>query len=60
MPMEEERKEYWEEHSKDGSMQEMMLDNDAESLHKVEQPEILSYLPDYTGKVVVDLGAGIG
>ncbi|OWF37358.1 phosphoethanolamine N-methyltransferase 3-like [Mizuhopecten yessoensis] len=53
-------KEYWDEHSKDASMQEMMLDNDAEELSKDELPEILSYLPKYDNLDVVELGAGIG
>ncbi|XP_060081826.1 uncharacterized protein LOC132561112 [Ylistrum balloti] len=53
-------KDYWIEHSKDASMQEMMLDNDAEELSKDELPEILSYLPKYDGMDVVELGAGIG
>ncbi|XP_059147708.1 uncharacterized protein LOC131935364 [Physella acuta] len=52
--------EYWKEHSKEGSVNEMMLDTCAEELTKEELPEILSYLPDFTGKVVVELGAGIG
>lgn len=53
-------KDYWNEHSKDASMQEMMLDNDAEILSKDELPEILSYLPNYDNIDVVELGAGIG
>ena len=52
--------EFWKEHSKDGSMEEMMLDSKAEELSKDELPEILSYLPDFKGKDVVELGAGIG
>nr|KAG5713033.1 hypothetical protein BaRGS_021827 [Batillaria attramentaria] len=38
----------------------MMLDNNAEELTKEELPEIMSYLPDYTGKRIIELGAGIG
>ncbi|XP_033754647.1 phosphoethanolamine N-methyltransferase 3-like isoform X2 [Pecten maximus] len=53
-------KEYWNEHSKDASMEEMMLDNDAEELSKDELPEILSYLPTYDYLDIVELGAGIG
>ncbi|BFZ12596.1 hypothetical protein BsWGS_15635 [Bradybaena similaris] len=52
--------EYWKEHSKEGSVNEMMLDTAAEELTKEEVPEILSYLPDWTGKTVLELGAGIG
>ena len=52
--------DFWKEHSKDASMEEMMLDQSAEELSKEELPEILSYLPDFTGKDVVELGAGIG
>lgn len=42
------------------SVVEMMLDIGAEELAELEQPEILSYLPDFAGKRVMDLGAGIG
>ncbi|CAL1532532.1 unnamed protein product [Lymnaea stagnalis] len=52
--------DYWKEHSKEGSVKEMMLDTKAEELTKEELPEILSYLPDFSGKTVIELGAGIG
>lgn len=52
--------DYWSEHSKDGSVQEMMLDNNAETLTQLEMPEILNLLPDYTEQNVLELGAGIG
>lgn len=52
--------EYWQEHSKEASVEEMMLDSAAEELTKAETPEILSYLPDYRGRTVLELGAGIG
>ncbi|KAH9488113.1 Phosphoethanolamine N-methyltransferase 3 [Bulinus truncatus] len=52
--------DYWKEHSKEGSVNEMMLDTSAEELTKEELPEILSYLPDFRGKTVIELGAGIG
>ena len=52
--------DYWKEHSKDGSVEEMMLDNHAAELSKEEMPEILSYLPEWQGKDVIELGAGIG
>lgn len=51
---------FWTEHSQDGSLIEMMLDTNAEELTKHELPEILSYLPSFEGKDVVELGAGIG
>ncbi len=42
------------------SEKEMMLDDGAELLGKVEIPEILSMLPEYEGRDVLELGAGIG
>lgn len=52
--------EFWKEHSIQASLQEMMLDSNAEELNKEELPEILSLLPDFSGKRVIELGAGIG
>ena len=52
--------DYWIEHSKDASMVEMMLDNNAEEIQKFEEPEIMSYLPSIKQKTIVDMGAGIG
>ncbi|XP_052231332.1 uncharacterized protein LOC127844849 isoform X1 [Dreissena polymorpha] len=52
--------EFWQEHSQEASLQEMMLDTNAHQLTKHELPEILSYLPSYAGKDIVELGAGIG
>lgn len=52
--------EFWEEHSQDGSLNEMMLDDNAEELCRKELPEILSYLPPYENQDVIELGAGIG
>ena len=51
---------YWRQHSKDASLQEMMLDSNAEELGKEEIPEVLSMLPDTSGMDVLELGAGIG
>lgn len=51
---------FWTEHSQDASLVEMMLDTNAEELSRHELPEILSYLPSWDGKDVVELGAGIG
>ncbi|CAN4086614.1 unnamed protein product [Withania somnifera] len=38
----------------------MMLDSNASHLDKEERPEVLSILPPYEGKTVLELGAGIG
>jgi SAM-dependent methyltransferase len=38
----------------------MMLDSRASDLDKEERPEVLSLLPPYEGKSVLELGAGIG
>lgn len=51
---------FWNEHSKEASLVEMMLDTNAEELTKHELPEVLSFLPSFEGKDVVELGAGIG
>ncbi|XP_034086679.1 phosphoethanolamine N-methyltransferase 3-like isoform X4 [Gymnodraco acuticeps] len=51
---------FWEEHSKDGTVEEMMLDSRAKELTQHELPEILSLLPCLTGSRVLELGAGIG
>ena len=48
------------DHSQDASQEEMMLDEEAELLGREEIPEILDMLPDYKGKDVLELGAGIG
>ncbi|CAL9759419.1 unnamed protein product [Musa acuminata subsp. burmannicoides] len=60
---EEERevqKSYWMEHSRDLTVEAMMLDSRASELDKEERPEVLSLLPPYKGKSVLELGAGIG
>ncbi|XP_062232050.1 phosphoethanolamine N-methyltransferase 1 [Phragmites australis] len=54
------QKSYWEEHSKDLTVEAMMLDSRAADLDKEERPEVLSLLPSYKGKSVLELGAGIG
>ncbi|XP_078163961.1 phosphoethanolamine N-methyltransferase-like [Carex rostrata] len=54
------QKSYWLEHSKDLTVEAMMLDSRASDLDKEERPEILSLLPCYKGKSVLELGAGIG
>ncbi|KAG8086294.1 hypothetical protein GUJ93_ZPchr0010g10943 [Zizania palustris] len=54
------QRSYWEEHSKDLTVEAMMLDSRAADLDKEERPEIMSVLPHYKGKLVLELGAGIG
>uniref|UniRef100_A0A7C8Z6X3 phosphoethanolamine N-methyltransferase n=1 Tax=Opuntia streptacantha TaxID=393608 RepID=A0A7C8Z6X3_OPUST len=63
MAMAQERevqKKYWIEHSIDLTVEAMMLDSKASDLDKEERPEVLSLLPPYEGKSVLELGAGIG
>ncbi|XP_021801247.1 phosphoethanolamine N-methyltransferase 1 [Prunus avium] len=54
------QKNYWMEHSADLTVEAMMLDSKASDLDKEERPEVLSMLPPYEGKSVLELGAGIG
>ncbi|KAM7279531.1 hypothetical protein ACFE04_006665 [Oxalis oulophora] len=54
------QKKYWMEHTKDLTVEAMMLDSKAIDLDKEERPEVLSLLPPYEGKSVLELGAGIG
>ncbi|CAL0312360.1 unnamed protein product [Lupinus luteus] len=54
------QKSYWVEHSVDLSVEAMMLDSKAQYLDVEERPEVLSLLPAYEGKSVLELGAGIG
>ena len=51
---------YWNENSRDQSVEEMMLDENASNLTQFEHPEILSLLPNLKGQRVLELGAGIG
>ena len=51
--------EYWADHSAP-TIEKMMLDTDAASIDKLERPEILSQIPSFAGKDVLELGAGIG
>ena len=53
-------KKFWHKHSTECNEKEMMLDNDAEIIGRSEIPEILALLPDIRGKVILELGAGIG
>lgn len=52
--------EFWKEHSKAATVEEMMLDSRAKELTEHELPEILSMLPPLEGRRVLELGAGIG
>lgn len=54
------QKKYWLEHSSNLTVEAMMLDSKAADLDKEERPEVLSLLPPYEGKSVLELGAGIG
>ncbi|KAK1320780.1 Phosphoethanolamine N-methyltransferase 1 [Acorus calamus] len=54
------QKSYWIEHSKDLTVEAMMLDSRASDLDKEERPEVLSLLPPFKGKSILELGAGIG
>lgn len=54
------QKKYWIEHSTELTVEAMMLDSKAADLDKEERPEVLSLLPPYEGKSVLELGAGIG
>ena len=53
-------KEYWVKHSQIGNLQEMLLDSNAEEISDNELPEILSILPSFKSKKLLELGAGIG
>ena len=53
-------KTYWEGNSGKGSLEEMMLDSRAKEIDPLDLPEVLSLLPDYADKDVIELGAGIG
>ncbi|XP_053133747.1 uncharacterized protein LOC128337138 [Hemicordylus capensis] len=52
--------QFWQEHSRDSSLQEMMLDSGALQLTREDTPEILALLPSLERQEVLELGAGIG
>ncbi|KAK6297968.1 hypothetical protein J4Q44_G00310230 [Coregonus suidteri] len=52
--------EFWKEHSRQATVEEMMLDSHAQELTQHELPEILSLLPSLPGQRLLELGAGIG
>ena len=51
---------FWKEHSANATVEEMFLDSTGREIAEIEQPEILCMLPDYQGKRILELGAGIG
>jgi hypothetical protein len=53
-------KDFWVKHSAGANIQEMLLDSNAEQISDSELPEILSILPSFKCKKVLELGAGIG
>jgi hypothetical protein len=53
-------KDFWVKHSAGANIQEMLLDSNAEQISDSELPEILSILPSFKYKKVLELGAGIG
>ncbi|XP_048364808.1 phosphoethanolamine N-methyltransferase 3-like [Sphaerodactylus townsendi] len=53
-------RQFWQEHSKASSLEEMMLDSSAQQLTQEDVAEILGLLPCVEGLVVLELGAGIG
>eukprot|EP00743_Colponemidia_sp_Colp-15_P008101 GILK01008782.1.p1 GENE.GILK01008782.1~~GILK01008782.1.p1 ORF type:complete len:505 (+),score=91.76 GILK01008782.1:157-1671(+) len=57
-------KKYWTKYSKDGTIEEMLLDADATLLHAAEKNEILQVVERYAPPAgygqVLELGAGIG
>jgi len=51
---------FWEKNSKEASLEEMMLNSDAKSIRSLEEPEVLSLLPNFQDMDVVELACGIG
>ena len=49
---------YWQKQQ--ASIQGMMLNPEAEELHHYEKKQIISCLPDLSGKTVLELASGIG
>jgi phosphoethanolamine N-methyltransferase len=49
---------FWQQQQ--SNSQGMMLNDKATELDKLEQKEIISYLPNLKGKKILELGAGIG
>lgn len=53
-------KDYWVKHSQFANIQEMLLDSNAQEISDNEMPEMMSLLPSFKSKRVLELGAGIG
>lgn len=51
---------FWESHSHNASIEEMMLDTNASLISQEELPEVMALLPELKGKKVLELGGGIG
>lgn len=51
---------FWESHSHNASIEEMMLDTNASLISQEELPEVMALLPELKGKNVLELGGGIG
>ncbi|KAL4613037.1 phosphoethanolamine N-methyltransferase 3-like [Arapaima gigas] len=52
--------QFWLEHSQQATVEEMMLDSNAEQLTQHELPEIMALLPNINDATILELGAGIG
>lgn len=53
-------KRYWHEHSENASLEEMLLDKNAEELGRLDRDEIFNIIPCLNGKDIIEIGAGIG
>lgn len=53
-------KSFWSGFKKDPSVKEMLLDTDASKMDAEELSEVLSLLPEWKGKRILELGGGIG
>ncbi|XP_071812074.1 uncharacterized protein [Apostichopus japonicus] len=56
----QEMKSFWSGFKKDPSVKEMLLDTDASNMDAEELSEVLSLLPEWKGKRILELGGGIG
>ncbi|PIK34239.1 hypothetical protein BSL78_28931 [Apostichopus japonicus] len=56
----QEMKSFWSGFKKDPSVKEMLLDTDASKMDAEELSEVLSLLPEWKGKRILELGGGIG
>ena len=56
----EKMKDYWIKHSQMANLQEMLLDSNAVEISDHEMPEIMSIIPSFKSKKLLELGAGIG